>query len=211
MVKRWGLVAAAAAAVVLAIPGPPARADAPAPVEAPQLRAYSIDISPPTPPSPPPFNRCDGDNLNYCGVVAIQATFSGVAGLPRPTTSFPNTDLNGSARVRRDYGCESPAGRRLRKHDRRVAAIEPVTTRRGFGFLLPPEGDEVTATAYALLRDRQPGNCPAGTRPMTYKLTVSRVRLTFELKGDQPATWNYALQGYAVWSGAVALPPAADG
>lgn len=75
--------------------------------------------------------------------------------------------------------------------------------------MLPAAADTVTATTYALLPDRQPGNCPAGSRAMTYKLSVSKVRLTFELLGDRPAAWTYAPRGYAVWSGAMPTPPVA--
>ena len=169
---------------------------------APNLEAYSISVGPPVAVEPGSAgDRCSYNETN-CGVVAVELHLSGFDQLPQPD-GLPRNALSGTARVTRVYGCESEGGRRLHRYDRRVSALESLNTRRGAGFPVAEAGETITAQTFAFLGDRQPGNCPAGTQAMTYRISASDVQLDLVVYSSPATERSYALRGRSTWRGAI--------
>lgn len=206
MVRRFLTCAGLAVAMVF---GAATLAEA-TPLKPLRLANYTISVQPPVAPAV----ACTYQFIN-CGYVAITATFSGLDRARwRPTDDQPGPpqgNLSGTAQVSRVYGCANTKGKRLRGHDRTVTETVSLNTRQGTGLRFPATGDTVTATTYAFLADRQPGNCPAGTTAMTYKMVASHTQLELDSYIDGFATGTYRAPGRAQWIGAVATPvPAVD-
>ena len=177
----------------------PARASSPPRLH---LDSYAIDVFAPLSPA----SVCDSGSLLNCGGVAVSTTFSGLTGRARPAPGPAQTNLVGSVRVARVYGCQTSAGRRLHRFDRRIEQTFRLDTRRGFGFSVPASGDTLTATTYAFLSDSQPGNCPGGTQGMTYAIRATNVKLRLVSLWAPIPSADYRAPGRAQWRGAVPAP-----
>lgn len=166
-----------------------------------KLASSSVTVAAPVSPA----DACDYVQIN-CGAVAITTTFSGLTGRSRPTEPGVNGALSGTAHIVRSYGCESGEGRRLHRYDRRSDETAVVNMRRGTGFHIPAQGDKMTVITYAFLTDLQPGNCPAGTTPMTYSIKADHVRLQLVSTWASVPSADYSVRGRAEWRGAVPTP-----
>ena len=209
--KHTVLGGALAALTLLAVPATAAAA-APAPKPKPiKLASAKVTIAPPVVQT----GGCDGGSQLDCGTVTVDARFSGLAAYGRPAEpGYPGDgQLRGSVHVTRTYGCATPAGKRLKKHDLTVHETAPLTPRRSEGYHLPAPGvDTMAATAYAFLLDGQPGNCPAGTQAMTYSIRVDQVKLEVDSMWDGLPDSEHAA-GWKVragWWGAVPAPAGED-
>lgn len=153
-----------------------------------------------------PVPTCDY-NFFSCGYVSVQATFAGLNRASWRPTGPEGLEalLNGTVEVSRDYGCADSAGKRLRKYDRTVTETESLGLRRGAPIQFPRTGDTLTATTWAFLPDRQPGNCPAGTTPTMYKLVAKHVKLEL-VSLVTNSTGTYCAPGRSVWVGAAPTP-----
>lgn len=190
-------------AIVALLLGGQAVAEA-APLRPLWLANYTVSVWAPVAPA----SQCDYNWIN-CGTVAVQATFAGVDRASwRPTGDpmGPEGNLSGTVQVSREYGCQNAAGKRLRSYDRTVTETAYLNTRRGTGFTFPRTGDTVTATTYAFLSDRQPGNCPAGTTAMTYKIVAKQTRLELSSYLNGVTSGTYVAPARGVWVGAVPTP-----
>ncbi len=197
------VVAAGTAVVLLMFCAPRAQAAAIKPL---RLVSASLSVAPPISPA----TACDEGSALNCGYVIVSAVFSGLDGRARPTPGALVGDLLGTARVTRIYGCQDQRGHRLHRYDRTVTHEEGLDTRRGTGYLIPVAGDTLGATTFAFLPDRQPGNCPAGTTAMTYRITASHLRLEIQSFWGPIPNATYKVHGRAHWCGAVPTPtPAA--
>lgn len=176
-----------------------------APLKPLRLANYTVAVLPPVAPA----FACTYNFIN-CGFLAVTATFSGLDRATwRPTDDRPGPpqgNLAGTAQVSRTYGCANADGKRLRGYDRIVTETVGLNTRQGTGLRFPASGDTVTATTYAFLDDRQPGNCPAGTTAMTYKITAHHTALQLDTYLGNPATGTYRAPARAQWIGAVPTP-----
>ena len=112
----------------------------------------------------------------------------------------------GTTQVARTYGCQDASGKRLRSYDRTVAETVELDTRRSSGFFFPPTGDTVEVYTFGYLTDGQPGNCPAGTTAMTYKIVAKQTRLQLISSIDAIAGRTYCAPARAQWVGAVPAP-----
>ena len=208
--KHTVLGGALAALTLLAVPATAAAAaPAPKPIK---LASAKVTIAPPHVQT----GACDGGSQLDCGTVTVDARFSGLAAYGRPAEpGYPGDgQLRGSIRVVRTYGCATPAGKRLKDHDRTVRETALLTPRRAQGYHLPAQGvDVMDATAYAFLLDGQPGNCPAGTRAMTYSVRVGQVKLEVDSMWDGLPDSKHTAerQARAGWWGAVPAPAGEDG
>lgn len=140
-----------------------------------------------------------------CGVIVVQAAFSGLEGRSHVPTA--RVDLTGSAKVTETYGCaDDVSGDRLRAYDTKVRFHSHLDTRRGAGFALPATGDTVNVTIYGALFNYQPSPCPAGTTSTLYEIRATDVKVDLpQLNEDIPAA-TYAVPGHGVWTGAAQLP-----
>ena len=199
MLRR--VVSVAIGAVMLAFCALPAEAGEPKPL---RLQDYVISIVPPRATT----DGCDlGSRLN-CGLVSVEAHFTGLEGRPRvPETGAPTSNLSGTARISRTYGCQEDA-KRVARYDRRIDQDTRLITRRNFGFRIPLTGDVLDATTYAFLLDAQPGNCPAGMQAMIYEIRASNIRLYLETGTGLFPNKYYQAPGKARWCGAVSTPTA---
>jgi hypothetical protein len=172
-----------------------------------RLAQYAVTIS-----APPevPRSVCNGGSELNCGTVAVQATFSGLAGRARPTSpGAPVVELAGSVDVTRTYGCAAADGRRLQRLDQKVTERLRLGTRRSSGLTVPPTGDTTTGVTYAFLPDSQPRQCPAGTTPMVYSIAAKGVRLELLSRWAPIPSKDYSAPGRARWDGAAPNPVAA--
>jgi len=203
MIRR--ALAASAAIMGLLLGGVGVGVAEAAPLKPLRLASYTVAVLPPVAPA----FACTYNFIN-CGFVAVTATFSGLDRAPwRPTDDQPGPpqgNLSGTTDVSRVYGCADAAGKRLRSDDRTVTETVNLNTRQGTGLRFPATGDTVTATTYAFLDDHQPGQCPAGTTAMTYKIVASHTRLELDSYLDGFATGTYRAPARAQWIGAVAAP-----
>lgn len=201
MIRRILVCLAAIAALLI---GGPAVADA-APLKPLRLADYTVSVWAPVAPT----TRCDYNWID-CGAVQITATFAGLtqaSWLPPGDPAWREGDLSGTVQVSRDYGCQNPAGKRLRAYDRTVTETAFLDTRRGMGFSFPRDVDTVTATTYAFLIDRQPGNCPAGTTAMTYRIQARNIQLQLSSYiNGVAASGTYWAPKRGEWIGAVPTP-----
>lgn len=185
----------------------PAMAEAaPAPKKL-TLATYTATVGAPNAPA----EVCDYNQIN-CGLLAVEATFTGLDRFPRPTGEVgpPEGGLYGSAEIRRTYGCASETGKRLHRYDETVTETVGLNTRRGTGFRVPRQGDTLgPVTTYAFFDDRQPGDCPAGTTPMTYKIVASKISLELDFYVDGLPAADYKAPARAQWVGAVPTPTSA--
>lgn len=186
-------------------------AAAPAPVPAAptlktvSLHSYTVTVGEPYAPA----TACDDGQIN-CGYIEIQATFAGLSKLARPATpaSPREGNLSGTVEVLRTYGCQDAAGKRLASYDTVVAESAYLNTRRSSGLSFPRTGDTVSATTYAFLTDAQPGNCPAGTIAMTYKILPRNIQLALESTVKEIPGGSYRAPTRSKWIGAVPAPTA---
>ena len=150
---------------------------------------------------------CDGSNFFDCGLVHVEASFSGLEGRSRPGATDSPYVLNagGTVQVDRTYGCRNARGKRLRVYDSVVSENLTMNTRRGVPLQIP-DGDTLTVDVYAFLFDAQPGGCPAGTQPMMYRLVARQVRVELESRWASIPSATYRLRGRGVWTGAVPTP-----
>lgn len=202
MMRRvLGSVALAATLALTALPATSAAAT-PAPKKL-SLSSYTVTIGAPDAPA----TVCDYNQI-HCGSVAVQATFAGLDRLPRPAGEVgpPEAGLYGTVQVTRVYGCQNDAGKRLHRYDTTVTETATMNTRRGSGLKFPRTGDTVTATTYAFLADAQPGNCPAGTTPMIYKLVAKKVTLELDSYVDEIPDGSYRAPYRGQWTGVVPTP-----
>ena len=133
--------------------------------------------------------------------------FSGLNDRVRPVCDDFCGNLTGTAVVTRLYGCQVGNGKRLIRYDVKVTRVESLNTRRGNGYSVPKAGDQLPVSTWAFLPDAQPrGNCPAGTRAMTYAVRARQVKLQLESRLPAIPSACYSAPGEAVWSGAVATP-----
>lgn len=166
------------------------------------LTSYAIAVWSPVAPA----SACDtGSQLN-CGAVAVDLTFSGLTGRSRSNTRLYDGELSGTVHVVRTYGCQSAKGKRLKRYDLVVREDAFLATRRSMPYKLPTNGDSFSRTVYAFLSDAQPGNCPANTRAMTYKIKARRVHVTLTSYLASIPSANYSAPGRAIWKGAVPTP-----
>lgn len=197
-----------ALATVMAVTFTPTAAQAAPTPKKLTLNSYTVTITPPESPA----TVCDYDRIN-CGYIAVSATFAGLDRFSRPTGEVgpPEGNLSGTVEVTRVYGCQNADGKRLHRYDTTVSETAQLNTRRGTGLRFPRTGDTVSSTTYAFLDDRQPGNCPAGTTPTTYKIVAKQVRLELDSYVDQIPGGSYRAPYRGQWTGAVPTPtPAAS-
>jgi len=171
-----------------------------------RLTSHSMEASVTSYPGAPV--NCDGSNFWDCGIISITADFSGVAGRERPGPGDYPLVLGGggTVNVTRTYGCQTPEGKRLHRYDRKVRQTASLNTRRGTASPIP-EGDTFTLNVYAFaLFDAQPGNCPAGTQAMMYRIEAKQAKVVIESSWASIPTATYSVPGHAVWKGAVATP-----
>ncbi len=170
--------------------------------------SHTLKVQPPDAPA----SVCDYNQIN-CGFVVVQVTFAGLdSNASRPTEPGygpPEGNLSGTVDVTRVYGCQNANGKRLRTYDRTVVETVTLNTRRGSGFRFPRTGDTVTATTYAFLGDRQPGNCPAKTTAMMYKLVARHVQLELDSYVPGITGSTTPVKSRHAWSGAVPTPVSA--
>lgn len=162
------------------------------------LTAYTVTVVAPDAPA----TVCDYNEI-HCGYIGVSATFSGLDKFPRPTG--PAGFLQGSVDVTRVYGCQSATGKRLHRYDTKVSGTEGLNARRGQPFILPATGNTFTTSTFAFLTDRQPGNCPAGTTSMIYRIVATNVRLELVSYSEIPSG-TYKAPARAQWVGAVPNP-----
>ncbi|MEO5834510.1 MAG: hypothetical protein ABIR83_14220 [Nakamurella sp.] len=181
---------------------PAAEAAAPA-LKKLSLTSYTMTVGAPDAPA----TVCDYNEI-HCGYLGVEATFAGLNRLPRPAGAYgpPEAGLYGAVEVTRVYGCQTDAGQRLHRYDTRVSETASLNTRRGSGLRFPRTGDTVTATTYAFLTDAQPGNCPAGTTPMIYKLVAKQVQLELDAYVPEIPDGRYRAPYRGQWLGAVPAP-----
>lgn len=203
MVRRILVAAGLVLAVMLA--GQSVVQAAPPGAKSLWLANYTVSVNPPS----EPVSECIYSTFN-CGVVVVRATFGGlnrISGRPAGGSPGPSEgNLMGTTQVARTYGCQDASGKRLRSYDRTVAETVELDTRRSSGFFFPPTGDTVEVYTFGYLTDGQPGNCPAGTTAMTYKIVAKQTRLQLISSIDAIAGRTYCAPARAQWVGAVPAP-----
>lgn len=168
------------------------------------LTEYTISLVGPKAPA----HNCDTFGWD-CGYVAVTATFGGLNRLstrPQFVEGAMHARLMGTVQVSRTYGCQSATGFRRHGFDRTVTESVRLDNRRGIGFAIPPDGDTVGSVTFGYFPDRQPGNCPAGTTAMTYRIVAKQTRLELNSYVDQIASHTYGAPGRGQWIGAVPTP-----
>lgn len=205
--RRWcAAVLGAILPVIGAVAALPAQAEA---APQPQLDSYVVTIAQPLAPTPPALAGCD-QNLVNCGLLSVSTRFSHLEGLTTDDDQlFAQSNLEGTARFTRIYGCQTRSGHRVHKYDRKVvdkAAF--LNTRRGMGFRIEPGSTTVDVTAYHFPPDAQPGNCPAKLQATQYALKISHLGLDLVDRGPDPdVKYHFELSGTWIWRGAVATIP----
>jgi hypothetical protein len=200
--RRWCAILLGAVLGVFSAPALSAQAATPAP----HLDTYTVNIIQPTAPDPDHIVGCTNQVFN-CGYVSVAATFSNLEMLSTGS-STNDGNLQGTARLTRVYGCQTPSGRRLHRYDRRVVETAVFNTRNGFGFRLEPGQQTLNVVTYDFLSDAQPGNCPSWTQATQYSMKVDRLELNLIDFGVDPvAQYDYRVRGTWIWRGAVATIP----
>ena len=107
----------------------------------------------------------------------------------------------------RDYGCVTAAGRRLHRYDTRV--VEPAAFNGGPGkvFTLVADNDSTPVTLVLTLEDKQPGNCPSGTRAALFRIVVKKVDVTLVAFTKPELRTTSRLPDRWRWSGAIRTGP----
>jgi hypothetical protein len=206
--KKFSVLTGILAISLVALTAVPASASAPAP-RALRLANYTTTVSgpPATIPGPPSDPACNDGSLLYCGIIAINATFSGLGNRARPQTPAPSINLLGSVSVTRTYGCTNAAGRLQYRFNRVVRESAPLNTRRGFGTSIPTTGDTLAITTFAFLRDRQPFNCPPGMTAVNTSIVASGASLQLDSYFESVPDATYKAQRWAAWFGIRPTPP----
>lgn len=157
---------------------------------------------------------CTAWDATECGYISVDLTFSGFEGRAPMLEegARPPFTVSGSARVTRTYGCQTPAGKRLRAYDTKVQEqaylSEPPYGAQPFGF--PQDGsDERLKYIAGYLGDAQPGNCPAGTEARLYRVVAKCVRVEFRSEITSVPSTTYRLRG-DTWNGSVPTPALAS-